>query len=208
MQYVNLYLPELRPRRDYFSAVNSVLAVCIALAFLTTFHLIRSFELTHLRETVQDMEAHHKALQMTVTALKQETAGRNKNVLQSEIDKTREVFQSRQSILNVMSEQAFGNRTGFSGNLNTLREKMPDGVTLEQFGLYKGGLEVRLEGVSIKAESVPLYLSQLQQDDLFRHADFGQMTLHNKHGDIRFVIGETMSTAAHGERADNGSRKP
>jgi len=188
MQQINLYLPEFRPRRDYFSAENSVLLLAAVLGLMIFLRVQQGSELGALTAEVDQLEARYKTVNEQVTALKKTPAVGRSATLEREIVRTRDAIRNREAIAELMAGQSLGNQRGFSSQLLALGEHRLEDISLQSFELQNGGSFARIAGVSLKAESVPLYVTRLQGDPCFANTRFGFLTLQNTPAGMQFLL--------------------
>jgi hypothetical protein len=188
MQQINLYLPEFRPQSDYFSAEKSAIFLLLLLVVMIFLQVSRSGQLANMEAQVVQLETQQKTLKEQVDALKKKPAQGRSAALEQEIAKTREAIRNREAIAEVIGGHSLGNQSGFSRQLLVLGEQQLEGVSLQSFGLERGGAFARLAGVSLKAESVPLYVARLQADPNFAATRFGFLTLQNTDTGVQFLL--------------------
>jgi hypothetical protein len=188
MQQINLYLPEFRPHRDYFSAENSAIFLLLLLGLMIFLQVHRGGQLKTLEAQVIALETQQQTLKEQADALKKRPAPGHSAALEQEISQTREAIRNREAIAELIGGQTLGNQSGFSRQLLALGEQRVEGISLQSFGLQRGGTFARLEGISIKAESVPLYVVRLQSDPSFANTRFGFLSLRNTDAGVKFLL--------------------
>lgn len=188
MQQINLYLPEFRPHRDYFSAEYSAIFLVLLLAVMIFLHVSRSGQVKALETQVVQLETQQQALKEQTDALKKKPVVGRSAALEQQVAQTREAIRNREAIAEVIGGQSLGNQTGFSRQLLALGEQRVEGIALQSFNLRRGGAYARLEGVSLKAESIPLYVSKLQGDPSFATTRFGFLSLRNTDAGVQFLL--------------------
>lgn len=188
MQQINLYLPEYRPHRDYFSAQNSAIFLLLLLGLMIFLQVNRGGQLKAMEARVVVLEAQQKSQKEQVDALKKRPVLGRSATLEREIAQTREAIRNREAIAEFVDGQALGNQAGFSPQLLALGTQRVEGVSLRSFALQRGGAFARLEGVSLTAEAVPLYVVRLQSDPSFADTRFGFLSLRNTAAGVQFLL--------------------
>lgn len=188
MQQINLYLPEFRPHRDFFSAENSLIFLLVLLGLMIFLQVSRSGQLAALEAQVVRLEEQQKTQKEQVDALKKTPVQGRSAALERELEQTREAIRNREAIAELIGGQSLGNQTGFSGQLLALGEQQLEGMYLQSFDLKRGGAVARMSGVSLKAESVPLYVARLQADPGFSATRFGFLSLRNTDSGVQFLL--------------------
>lgn len=183
MQQINLYLPEFRPQRDFFTAEYTgifLVIFCFSLIFLYSH---KSSFMTQMEDRVTALEAQKKSITEQVQALKIKPTSNSRVQLDARVTELRAAILNRQAIASVISGQSLGNRSGFSDFLAALSQALVSGVSLSSFTLSQGGRYASLGGFSVEPESVPLYISRLRDDDAFKFTKFGFLSLRQD-GDL------------------------
>jgi len=188
MQQINLYLPEFRPQTDWLSAEKVALVLGAFLAILLSIQLVQARQLSGLQKAVLALETEQKAKKLEADALKNAPRPAKDPALEIEIERLRQAIQNRERASTILAQRSMGNDSGFSQHLVALGRQKVEGVSLQNFALQSGGAFVRLEGVSTKPELVPLYISQLQQDQHFASAKFGYLSMQNYGDGVRFLL--------------------
>jgi hypothetical protein len=188
MQQINLYLPEFRAKADLLSAERALALLGIVLLVLIGVQILQVRELNAMRATAVDLEAKQLALKETADQLKKAPKPNKDPALEQEIERLRLAIQNREGVAGIITSRSMGNDTGFSRHLVALGKNKVEGVALRDFTLDSGGAFLRLEGMSQKAELVPLYVSQLQSDDNFKQTKFGSLTLRGYGAGVSFLL--------------------
>lgn len=188
MQQINLYLPEFRPKMDLLSAERAAALLGVLLLVLIGVQVLQVRDLNAMRHTAADLEARQLTLQQTADQLKKSPKPDKDPALEQEIERLRSAIQNRESVAGIITSRSMGNDTGFSRHLVALGRHKVEGVALRDFTLDSGGAFLRLEGMSQKAELVPLYVSQLQSDENFSQTKFGNLTLRGYGAGVRFLL--------------------
>ena len=188
MQQINLYLPEFRPRGDWLAAENCAALLVVLLVALIGLQWIRSAGLRDLEEQVVQLETRQKTMKEQIAALKKTPAAGRSAALEREIAQTREAIRNREAIAEFIGGQSLGNQQGFSRHMLALGQHRVEGVALQAFAFYQGGSFARLAGVSQKPESVPLYVTQLQNDPNFAATKFGFLSMQNIGDGVQFLL--------------------
>lgn len=188
MQQVNLYLPEFRPKVDVLSAERAAILLGALLILLVGLQIFRTQQMRAAESIAIELESRHKQLKDQADLLKKAPKPIKDPALEREIEQLREAIRNREGVAGVIASRSLGNDAGFSQHLVALGKQKVDGVSLQEFKLDSGGAFLRLSGVSQKPELVPLYVSQLQNDESFKSTKFGFLSLHNNGSGIRFLL--------------------
>lgn len=191
MQQINLYLPEFKPQRDWFSTTYLAVSVVVVVLIFMGLLVQQRVHLASLGTQVSILEARSKDLAAQVEDLKQQPdVSEQRQRLEQDLARTRTAIRNRENILIVMEGENLGNQIGFSQHLAALSRQLPSEMALERFAFYRGGLQVHLAGETGIPEHVPLYLSRLQQEPVFGMSDFGNMRLQRRGNALSFALNQ------------------
>lgn len=188
MQQINLYLPEFRPQVDLLSASRAAIFIAALLVLILGLHLYRANQLSAANAAVVELEQQQKTLKEQADALKKSPKPVKDADLERQVEELRQAIGNREGVAKMIANRSLGNDTGFSRHLLALGQHKVEGVSLEEFTLQSGGAFLHLAGVSQKPELVPLYISQLQEDDSFNRTKFGYLSLRNQGTAVRFLL--------------------
>jgi Tfp pilus assembly protein PilN len=197
-QEVNLYLPHLRPQMDWLSPVNSLFAIGAAIIFLGLLVLLGWQQNTRLQSDIATIQQQMQSVEQQISVMSSKLPKSQARQLDRQIAEVRQQIVRRQRIKTLVESQNLGNADGFSSQMEGLARRLPAKLYLEGFRLEAGGGLVSLQGRTVKAQSVPLYIGQLQKEPAFTESRFGVMSIaRNKNGAVHsFTVapGETSET--------------
>jgi Tfp pilus assembly protein PilN len=188
MQQINLYLPEFRPKVEMLSAERSATLLAVLLMLLVGLQVFRASEMSAAESVAAELESQQQKLKEQAAILKKAPKPVKDAALEREIEQLREAIRNREGVAGIIASRSLGNDIGFSHHLVALGQRKVDGVSLEEFSLQAGGAFLRLSGLSQKPELVPLYVSQLQNDDHFKTTKFGYLSLRNQGSGVSFLL--------------------
>ncbi len=177
MQQVNLYLPELRPKKEWLTA-NTVLASAIGLmVMLGVIQIIVTGSVTRFESNVIIMENQQVASASRVEKLKNSPLSSNRVGLEQRIDQLRNAIKSREYVGLIIEDQNLGNSEGFAGAMTGLARQSSDSISLSRIRLSAGGSAVELAGEMKRPEDIPLYLQRIQTEKSFLQSRFGLLSV-------------------------------
>jgi len=161
-QQINLYLPELRPRRDLVTAVRAVqlLSVLFGLALLVSLFQwwqTRSYEnrLTEVELALQEQTARTEQLEREVAARATDQAlVREMNTRELRVQQARELY-------DFMQGTTLGNLVGYSQHLKDLSRASFTGLWLQEFRIVGNADRVMIRGVALEPAMLPDYVGRL-----------------------------------------------
>lgn len=165
-QQVNLYLPELRPRRDWLTA--SRLRV-VVLTLVVIMAAISGYDYWRLSR----LESEQSALQASVTEqvneterLEREVAQRSGNErLQRELETRQTRLQRSRNLLEFLENTRPGNTEGFSSMMKDLSRASFEGLWLTEILIRQGGSSVMLRGAARQPAMVPDFIGRLSNGE-------------------------------------------
>ncbi len=177
MQSVNLYRPELRPKKEWLTAHSMALSlVGFSLLLILSIVLMRNGidEMEGLVATIEDQK---KATEQRLSRIKNMPRSGNAFHIDRRLKQLKRSVLAREQIGQIIQGQNLGNEAGFSGAMTSMAKHAFDTISLEHIRISRGGSFVEMKGVTRSAEDIPLYLARLKQEDSFLGAQFGLMTM-------------------------------
>lgn len=200
MQQINLYLPELRPKREPMRARHIGWAVLAMVLLLIPVSLWSAARTDALEEQVATATDKLQALQAQVLELQGQALAAGDVDLEAEIGRLREDIRRRERLKTLMTQQNLGNAEGFSQQMHGLARQALNDLTLEWFSLQHGGGYVELGGRVLSADLVPLYLQRLRQEPSFADTRFGVLDMGRDDAPTTGLVFELSRARAPGER--------
>lgn len=206
IQQINLYLPELRPSRDWLTL--NMLVACV-LGIMAVFMASALYGTVKIAE--QEKQVALVENQLATARLQLETTrGRAQffkhNNLEGQIAYLKAAIEGRQQVGKIIAGQNLGNSKGFSQAFQALAAHSTEGFALDRIRLTQGGQQVELKGKVMKAEDVAVYLGQLRDDSAFVGSAFGLFSLAKKPDQaqsLAFHLGfESVYPKAEGDPGD------
>jgi hypothetical protein len=162
IQQVNLYLPELRARRDWVTAHGSVQGIAVLLAVVLLVSVFNAWQRAVVRSDLAELQALVSTQATRTEQVERDVAARaTDQVLVSEMN-TRElrIAQSRE-LYNFMSTSNLGNLNGFSPHLMDFSRASFPGLWITGFNIQGNAQSVSLRGSALEAAMLPDYVSRL-----------------------------------------------
>lgn len=161
-QQINLYLPELRPRRDLVTAARAVqvLGVLLGLALLVS--LVQWWQtglnqnrLAEVEQALQEQTARTEQLEREVAARATDQAlVREMNTRELRVQQARELY-------DFMQGTTLGNLVGYSQHLKDLSRASFTGLWLQEFRIVGNADNVMIRGVALEPAMLPDYVGRL-----------------------------------------------
>ncbi|VUD56798.1 hypothetical protein TDB9533_02404 [Thalassocella blandensis] len=177
MQKVNLYLPELRPRREWLTLQTVVICVVFYFLFMLFTLKVTTDDVKNLEQIVKTKENAKVASETRLEKYRNMTKSINVALMDDEIADLRMQVAARQQIRSVIEGQRLGNETGFSQNLQSLARQSLPSISLNRIRLTRGGQYVEMQGETLSPEDIAYYIELLQSEKSFGFSRFGSLSV-------------------------------
>tara|TARA_R110001592_G_scaffold9288_1_gene49537 strand:- start:28879 stop:29562 length:684 start_codon:yes stop_codon:yes gene_type:complete len=198
MQQVNLFTDAFKPPKvklpleQIIAIPLVVLVIVVGLSFALSSYLNQqNQELTHLREQNTAMQERLKVLNEKAEKLRQDDSliAANQRLLKT--------LHARQNMISTLDRVVVKEAEGFSYSLVALARQREEGLWLTSILLGGTNSKMVLQGVTTKAELVPIFLQKLRQEPSFLGRNFALFELNESESQNAW-LGFTLT-------ADNGS---
>jgi len=177
LQQVNLYLPELRPTREWLTANSLALASGGVVVMFAMIYFMLQMNLNSLQEQVIELETRGVLAQETVEKIKRQAKPVRAEKLDQELTLLKQAIRSRKRVEQFIEGENFGNEIGFAKALEAMaRESMPS-LSLQHIYLADGGGVLKLRGETLRLEDVAIYIQRLQKNQEFNKTNFGELNI-------------------------------
>jgi hypothetical protein len=162
LQQINLYLPELRPRRDWLTAQRLVSVGGILLIVMTVTAGWMELQASLAQSRMDRLQVQIQDQTLRVEQVERETAARATDQALVQEMNTRELrlTQSR-DLYEFMRSTELGNLAGFSGYLMDLSRASFQGIWLSEIRIRGDASYVYLSGSADMPAMLPDYVSRL-----------------------------------------------
>jgi len=178
MQQVNLYLPELRPRREWLTASRLLLALAgLALVMLLT-GALNSWQRSNLQDQVASVQTALQAQTELTEQLERDVASRatDQQLLREMNTREERLSQSRE-LFDFMSTTELGNLRGYSEHMKDLSRASFQGLWLTRFSIVNDASVVNLQGSAQAAAMLPEFVGRLSMgESAIRNKRFSRFT--------------------------------
>lgn len=197
---INLYLPELHPKRQYLNLSQIALAWgCVLGLLLLTGGVVQIL----LQQSVHQQQA----LQQQMNALDAQTKTLNAQLQQRhpddalarELQLRREEIVSKQQLQTYLTQIGTLQNQGFSAWLYDLAQAHAPGIALQSFAIEND--QLRLQGEAASNDAVPAWLSRFGEHPKLRNRTFSALQVQRqKSGVLQFQLAskENATSAATG----------
>ncbi len=203
MQRVNLYVPELRVKKEWLTADSMAMSTLGFTLLMVLATVLIQNGLKDYENKINIIESQKVAAEERILRFKNMPRATNSLQFDRRLSQLRRSVAARKQIGQIIEGQNLGNEAGFSGSFQFLAKHAYNSISLEHIRISRGGSFVELGGVSKTIEDVPLYLQKLRQEDSFVGAQFGLMSVNRDakgRGIHEFALGfESVYRVASGQ---------
>lgn len=193
MQQINLYQPIFRKEKKVFSAIAMLQVTALVFLILTAMAVYSWWSLQPFQAEIDRITAERQKLDKQIKNLKQEVAKNTRSqLLEDELRRIKAELARKRRIQSVLNQGSFGNKKGFSSIWEGLARQHVNGLWLTGIKVQNGGQRLSLEGKTISAELVPIYIQKLSTEAAFSGISFNVLDLTRDEENpsvIRFNVG-------------------
>lgn len=162
IQQINLYVPELRPRRDAVTAGRFIWLFMLLVVIAVAFAGWQQWRQSQLSQELARLDEQIRLQTQRTEALEQEAAGRATDAaLLREAGNREEQAAQMQRLLAFMQQVTLGNVAGYSEHLKDLSRASFQGIWLTDITLTGDAEAVLLQGFVTSPAMLPDYVSRL-----------------------------------------------
>lgn len=177
MQNVNLYLPELRPKREWVTAWSVAIAA-IGFCFVM---LLASWqnqkELQLFEASVILLENQKVETSARLDKIKTKSPSGDLARLDQEIANLRNKINARLKVNNLIEGQSLGNDSGYSGRLFELAKASTSDMEIDRFRFSQGASFIEIRGYSRQPERIAELVKEIKESKSFDLASIAPLTV-------------------------------
>lgn len=177
MQNVNLYLPELRPSREWLNARNLMIATLAYGALVVVVAIMSRQFVNKYEESVIALEEGLSIEKQRVENIKSRQPKNNAVELDQKIETLKGELRNVTNIKDLIGNQNLGNTSGYSLRLNQMAESAPAKIELNKFRFSSGNEKVEMAGKTLDPAVLTEFIDVLQQSSSFESAVFGGVAI-------------------------------
>lgn len=177
MQNVNLYVPELRPKKEWLTARVLVSLSVGLLVMLVVASVVSHFQLEQYEQSIVHLESQRVAARKRVDDIKSRSSRGDVVKLEAQAQVLRQTINSRLLVNDLIVGQSLGNELGYSERLRIFAKNVPDALSLSHFRFSGGDAFVEISGQSRTPSVIADFVGILKSDPSFQSANFGNLTL-------------------------------
>jgi hypothetical protein len=167
-QQINLFNPLFLRQKKYFSAYTMLQGLGIILAVLLVFQGVLTFQLRSLERQKIETQALHAQVQQQLLQSTGSGLGAGSKLQEDERTRVAGMVRDQEEVFKILEGGNFGNGDGYSRFLTALARQRLSGLWLTGFTVSGGGEEMSIRGRVLRADLVPKYIRQLNQQAVMR----------------------------------------
>jgi PAS domain-containing protein len=214
-QQINLYNPALEPKVQVLSGRRMVAALAAVSALCVLLWALAAMEAGRLARAELAQAAQLAQLQGEMTALAQQVAGRKPSAqLQEELRNFEALLNARNEVMATLASGGLGDTRGVSEYLRAFARQSTEGVWLTGLRIARGGNDIVIQGRTLDADLVPVYLQKLRRESALRGHGFESLSVSQPKapaaggpppGYLEFRMATSEHDSAAGARAAAGT---
>jgi hypothetical protein len=210
-QQINLLNPALAPKVQLFKGESVLMALGALLLLCLIASLALGWDTRRLAAREREQGARLAQLNADVTRMGQEVGARKPSrALQNEMAKLDALFAARNEVMAIIGSGALGDTRGVSDYFRAFARQSLEGLWLTGFSIHNAGADIVVQGRTLEADLVPVYLQGLRREDALRGHGFAAVSVSQpprpvagpdgKPQDTRFLEFRLATSAQDAER--------
>lgn len=165
MQHVNLFTDAFKPPKVKLPLEQLILFPCLLIVLLIASSFAMNAYLTSEQAKLTELQAKNKVMAERVSVLNAKAdKQRQDDSLIASNNRLQQTLTAREAMLSTLDEVVLSESEGFSATLIALARQREAGLWLNAIHLGGEAHQMVLQGITTKAELVPVYLQKLRQE--------------------------------------------
>ena len=185
-QQINLYQPIFSRERKQLSAVTVLSGLGVIVAALLGISLYANMRVDRLVQDVDSMrERASQQEQMVAKTGELHIARGNPVEIEARVKQLAETVAARKRALDVLQAGAAGQTLGFAARMEALARRHVDGLWIDSLVLSGTNGSMTLQGATLNADTVPLYLQGLAHERALAGTRFDDFIIERPRPDTK-----------------------
>lgn len=194
-QQINLYDPLLNPQQSYLNARTMLWSIIVLLVSAYGLHIFLNHVNSQSQRLLDASAAQLKTMTHEMEGLRHAQVPIIKNAtLEAELSELSAALVRRQQIAQILQGTDFGNTLGYSAYFEAFARQIPDHVWITGMRIEGAGHDLHIQGRTLQAELVPVYVAQLKREKIMQGTTFAALQLErpklDEHGEAS--LGKTV----------------
>ncbi|MBR7800065.1 PilN domain-containing protein [Undibacterium fentianense] len=177
-QQINLLNLALLKKKDFFSALNLVIAASLSIGLVAVIFFVVQKQTAEAKRISTQSTAQLANLNEQLNSLRNAAIPKVKNpTLEKELNAIEAALLRRQQIAQMLQNSEFGNTDGYSAYLAALAKQRPENLWLTGFSIEGAGHDLVISGRTLEPELVPQYVTQLKREKIMQGKTFSTLQM-------------------------------
>ena len=177
-QQINLYNPALAPKVQVLSGRRLVLALAAVIAVCLLVWGVAGMDAARLAGRSARRPPSSPSSQAEMTALAQQVAARKPSAqLQGELQNLEALLAARNEVMALLASGRLGDTRGVSEYLRAFARQTTEGLWLTGLSIAQAGNDIVIQGRTLDADLVPVYLQKLRRETALRGHGFESLSV-------------------------------
>jgi hypothetical protein len=177
-QEINLLNPALAPKAQLFKGQSVLIGLGALLLLCLMASLAVGLDARRLTARERAQSERLAQLNSDVTRMGQEVAARKPSAkLQNELAALDALLAARNEVMAMIGSGALGDTRGVSDYFRAFARQRLEGVWLTGFSIHNAGADIVVQGRTLKADLVPVYLQSLRRESALRGHGFAAVSV-------------------------------
>ncbi len=177
-QNINLYQPIFRRQQKIFSAETMVMMLALLVLGLVLISVWSQWRYSSLQSQLDQLATQESEALERLASLEQALPRREESpALRRAVEAAEQDVALKRRALQVLDNGALGQQAGFSEYLAALGRQRIEPVWLTGIRIQEGGQQLRLQGRTLQADQVPVYMQRLSSEPVYSGTDFRTMVI-------------------------------
>jgi hypothetical protein len=177
-QQINLYNPALAPKVQLLTGHRLVIALAAAIAGCLMVWGAVGVDAARLARAERVQAAQLAQRQAEVTSMTQQVAVRKPSAqLQADLKNLEALLSARNEVMALLASGRLGDTRGVSEYLRAFARQTTEGLWLTGLRIAQAGNDIVIEGRTLDADLVPVYLQKLRRETALRGHGFEALSV-------------------------------
>ena len=177
-QQINLYNPALAPKVQVLSGHRLVIVLAGVMVVCLLVWIAAGVDAARLARAERTQAAQLAQLQAEMTALAQQVAARKPSAqLQGELQNLEALLAARVEVMALLASGRLGDTRGVSEYLRAFARQTTEGLWLTGLSIAQAGNDIVIQGRTLDADLVPVYLQKLRRETALRGHGFESLSV-------------------------------
>lgn len=177
-QQINLFNPVFLKQKKYFSVITMAQALGLIMLGAAAFYGYAVYQVEQLSAQTREMDKRYASEQARLANFTREfSPQRSGKMLEDELKQVEAEAAAQESLLGLLKSGAIGNTEGYSEYMRAFARQSVKGLWLTGFDITGDGVQMALNGATLDAQLVPVYIQRLSKEKVMRGKTFAALQM-------------------------------